>query len=389
MPFVGRSRELRRLGQRLTAAADGHGGLALLLGEPGIGKTRTAEAFADLARQRGAVVLWGRCHGGEPSLPYGPFAEAIAAHLRQVADPEPLLAALGPAAVVLARVLPELGARLGQQVAPMALKPEEERLRLLSAVTGLVVTLAQDAPVLLVLEDLHWADAGVLAMLRQLLRRPDAGRVLVLATHRSARIDLPPAVGEALEALRSDVEVERIALGGLDRDSVSELLERLLTGQVPAGVLTAMLAATDGNPLFIQEWLRQVLEHDALSPDGEDWRARAPGAVPAELRQMVARRVERLSEDCRQLLHTAAAFGGAFEFAAVAAVLDFDEARALAALEEGLAAQFLRTAGGGDRYEFAHAMISQALEEESSPSRRLRRHRAIAEALERLYGARA
>lgn len=391
MPFVGRSDEMERLMRRLDAAAAGEGGLALVSGEPGIGKTRIAEAFVERAHERGARVLLGRCHEGEQIRPYGPFAEAIAACVRRDAKLEGVAGALGTRGPVLARLVPEVGGWLALDPEPAPLEPEQDRVRLLDAVAGFFVALSAAAPVVLVLEDLHWADAGVIAMLRQLLRRPDADRVLVLGTHRDAPLDVSPELRAALVELRSETREERIRLGPLERDDVARLVGAVL-GEQAQPVLEATLAATDGNPLFIQEWLRHLLE--SANGEAQGAAARAGGepggmAVPERLRSLVLRRAERLADDARGLLRTAAVLGDVFDFTVLQGIGGLDEPRALAALEQGLAAHLVRPTGDGERYEFAHAMIRHALAEDSSPSRSVRAHRRVAEALERFYGERA
>ena len=222
-PFVGRTAELARLGQRLRDARAGHGAVVLLEGEAGIGKTRTLEELAETARAEGATVLWGRCYEGEAARPYGPFAEALTEYARR-APAETLRADLGLGAAPLTRLVPELRERLPDLPEPVALQPDEERVRLLDAVVQWLLALAARAPTVVVLDDLHWADHGTVAMLRHVARFARRGRLLVLGAYRDVEIDGQHPLRDALGALPRETSYEQIALAGLDPAAVQELL---------------------------------------------------------------------------------------------------------------------------------------------------------------------
>src|SRR5262245_23241826 len=187
-PFVGRTAELSRLGQRLRDARAGHGAVVLLEGEAGIGKTRTLEELAETARADGSMVLWGRCYEGEAARPYGPFAEALTEYARR-APVEALRGDLGVGAAALTRIVPELRERLPELTEPVALQPEEERVRLLDAVVQNLLAIAARAPTVVLVDDLHWADHGTVAMLRHVARFARRGRLLVLGAYRDVEID--------------------------------------------------------------------------------------------------------------------------------------------------------------------------------------------------------
>src|SRR5262249_8415771 len=168
-PFVGRTGEQERLARRLDATLSGKGGLAFIAGEPGIGKTRLLEELADRAEAAGAWGLRGRCLDRELARPYGPFAEAIADHARGC-DEAALREDLGAFGGIVAKIAPELRARLSELPEPAAVAPEDERQRLLDAVAQVFSAVARRAPLVLILDDLHWADGGTLALLRHLAR---------------------------------------------------------------------------------------------------------------------------------------------------------------------------------------------------------------------------
>ena len=202
-PFVGRAAELARLTQKLQDVGAGHGGLVMLVGEPGIGKTRTAEEFAELARTEAALVLWGRCYEGEGGSPYGPFAEAIAEYGRG-ANPAPLRQDLGLRAAPIARLVPALRERLPDIPEPVALQPDEERFRLLDAVSQFLIALSARAPLVLVLDDLHWADKGTIGMLRHVVRFIPKHRILALGAYRDVELDRQHPLADALGSLRRE-----------------------------------------------------------------------------------------------------------------------------------------------------------------------------------------
>src|SRR5262245_57314896 len=244
-PFVGRTAELARLGQRLRDAHAGRGAVVLLEGEAGIGKTRTLEELAETARADRATVLWGRCYEGEAARPYGPFAEALSEYVRRAAA-ESLRADLGLGASALTRVVSELRERLPDLPEPVALQPEEERVRLLDAVVQFLLALAARTPIVVVVDDLHWADYGTVAMLRHLARFASRGRLLVLGSYRGVEIDAQHPLRDALGALPRETSYEQLTLAGLDTAAVQELLAMLANQKVPEALVSAITHETSG-----------------------------------------------------------------------------------------------------------------------------------------------
>jgi class 3 adenylate cyclase len=222
-PFVGRTAELARLTARLQEVRAGSGGLVMLAGEPGSGKTRTLEEFAEIARTEGALVLGGRCYEGEAARPYGPFVEALAEHARSAA-PESLRGDLGLGAAPLARLVPALRECLPDIPEPVALQPDEERVRLLDAVAQMLIALSTRTPVVLVLDDLHWADAASVALLRHVARFAARHRLLVLGGYRDVEVTAQEPLADALGALPRETTYEHLALTGLGSTEVEELL---------------------------------------------------------------------------------------------------------------------------------------------------------------------
>jgi class 3 adenylate cyclase len=384
LPFVGRQSELSRLLGMLSEAAAGHGRLAFVVGEPGIGKTRLTEELAGVARRDGVAVLWGHCLDGDWAPPYAPFVEAVEVLAAAVA-PEELRVDLGPGGPALSQLVPVLRDHLPDLPEAAPLQPNEERFRLLDAVAQLLIARAHRSPVLLCLDDLHWADRSTVAMLRHLARSASGHRVFVVGTYRDAEVTAGQPLTEALGALRREVEFDRIKLEGLEAKAVGELLEALAERDVIGSVAAAIAAETDGNPFFIKEVLRQLLDEGRFlrGPDGR-WTSDRPVAelgIPEGVREVIDRRLARLTLDANRLLSAASVFEGDFHLGVTAAVAGLDEDPSLDALDEALAAQLVQATTGVDSYRFTHALIRHTLAAELSPSRRARLHLRAADAL--------
>ncbi len=356
----------------------------MLVGEPGIGKTRTADEFCELARQDGCAVAWGRCYEGEWAPPYGPFAEVIEEYARS-AEPEALREDLGLGAGPVARLVSSLRERLPDIPEPVPLQPDEERFRLLDAVSQFLIAASQRAPVVLVLDDLHWADKGTIAMLRHVARFAPRHRILLLGAYRDVELDRRHPLSDALGVLHRETNYERVVLKGLAAREVGELLSPMAEHDVPQGLVDAISAETDGNPFFIREVLLHLVETGALYQREGRWRSDArieELGIPEGVRQVVGRRLSHLSTNANRLLTAASAFSGAFRFDVAAGVAGLDETAALDAVDEALAAQLLRPAGEPDACDFTHALIRHTLYSELSPPRQVRLHRKIADVME-------
>jgi len=388
--FVGRGKEIARLQAKLDEARAGHGGLVMLVGEPGIGKSRTIEEFAEQARSGGALVLAGRCFEGEWAPPYAPFAEAIAGYAKDAA-PDVLQADLGYGAPPIARLVPSLRERLPDIGEPVPLNPDEERFRLLDAVSQFILATSARAPVVLVLDDLHWADGGTIAMLSHVARFLPRQRTLVLGAYRDVELDRQHPLADALAALRREAEYERILIKGLDEGDVRALLTDWAEHDVGDTFVQAISAETDGNPFFIREVLIHLAEEGKIYQQDGRWTANvsiAEMGIPEGVRQVIGRRLSRLSENANRLLTAASGFNGPFRVGLAAGAAGLAEADALDAIDAALEAQLVQPAGDAESYDFTHALIRHTLHAELSPSRQVRLHRRIAEAMERLYGDR-
>jgi hypothetical protein len=390
-PFVGRDAELSRIKAKLADARTGRGGLVMLVGEPGIGKSRMIEEFTEHARSDGAAVLFGACFEGEWVPPFAPFADAIDNYAKE-APVETLQTDLGHSAGAIARLAPSLRDRLPDLAEPAALQPDEERFRLLDAVSQFLIAMSERVPVVLVLDDLHWADKGTIAMMRHVARFVTKHRILMLGAYRDVELDRQHPLSDALAQLRREVEYERIALKGLDESDIGAMLTSITEQEVPEAFVHAISDETDGNPFFIREVLIHLTEEGKIFQQDGRWTSNvsiAEMGIPEGVRQVIGRRLSRLSDSANKLLTAASGFNGPFHIDLAGAAAGLDESAALDAIDEALQAQLLRSTGEADTYNFTHALIRHTLYGELSPSRQVRLHRQIAEAMERVYGDRA
>ncbi|MEP7216880.1 MAG: AAA family ATPase, partial [Anaerolineaceae bacterium] len=379
--FIGRPTELQRLAGFLREAGGGRGSLTMIEGEPGIGKTRLIEESARQAHAAGFTVLRGRCYEGDWAPPYVPFAEALASLVKQ-ADLRELRTDLGFGGAPLGRIAPVVRERLPDLPEPAPLGPKEEQFRILDAVLQILRATSNRRPMLFVIDDLHWADAGTLNMLRYVSRFLTESRICLLGSYRHAELDRSHPLGDALADLRGGAGYERISLGGLDGAEVGEMLESIAGYEVADELVDAIFVETGGNPLFVREMVLHLIEDGTVSKRGEQSSAVSGLAIPETVRQVIGRRLSRLSDDGNRLLSAASAFNGPFRFDIAAEAAEVEEGPALAAIDAAIRAQLIQASGTADTFEFTHALIAHTLYSELNPSRQVRLHRRIATALE-------
>ena len=364
--FVGRGGELALVRQQWQLAKGGERQLVVVLGEPGVGKSRLAAELARAVHAEGAAVLLGRCTE-EPLLPYQPFAEALRLYLSPPAEP----------AGELARLIPGLADQAGAGLA--ATEPEGARFRLFEAVGALLATLSEERPLLLVLEDLHWADMPTLLLLSHLVRAPEPSRLLVLGTYRDTELGWGDPLAGALAELRRERTGTRLRLQGLDEAEITALVSAWVGTEAPAGLAAEVHRRTEGNPFFVEE----VLSH--LTESGAEL---AEVGVPEGVKEVVGQRLGRLSEETRRTLVAASVLGRRFDLHVLAAVLEELSADQLAdALDETASAGLVREeAERAGRFAFSHALVRETLYGQLTGARRAALHGRAAAALERLYG---
>jgi DNA-binding SARP family transcriptional activator len=379
--FSGRAEELATLRRIHDAVSTGEQRTLVISGEPGIGKTRLAAESARDAHAGGWVVFYGRCDE-ELRTPFQPFVEALDSFVRYSTDDD-LRDAFGYDAGELSRLLPELASRLTDLEPPLHSDPETERYRMFEAVAGWLRRTAQRQPVILVLDDVHWAARPTLLLLRHLVRTPDLHRVLVVATYRDTKPERQDDLDEFLASLSRAPRADRIALTGLDEETIRLLIESVsgLRDDAAERVARFVQAETNGNPFFVDELLRHLDESGALDTPPSD---QAGGvALPPAIRDVIAQRLSRLGGDAGELLRIAAVIGRDFDLATLRTVAGADEDEILDRLEAGLGARLVEETGF-DTYRFTHALVQSALYAPMPAAQRVRLHRRVAEAIESL-----
>lgn len=387
-PFVDRARELGILAARLETARQGQGSLVLVCGEAGIGKSRLLDVFAERAREQDALVLRGRCTEGDWAPPYDPWVEALGDYARSIGR-DHLRKTLGPGASVLARTVPPIAAALPDIPEAAGLGPEEELVRLYDAVARWLLTIAPPKAAVLILGDLQWAGRGSLRILQYVARSSQRARLLIVGSYRDVELDQSNLLAEALPALAHDPGFERIALSGLSATEVAEFIALCGEHELSTELAHVIHAETGGNPFFVRELLRHLIDERRLI-EGDVRRLSAASigelGVPASVQDVVNHRLHRLADATKRMLAAAAAFDSGFAFPVLQAVTELPEESLLDAIDGAQQAGLIREVDGQlDSYEFAHAIVRHALYDQLSGSRRLRLHRRIAETLAQLY----
>jgi len=386
-PFVGRSAELDRL-RTLLPRADGEGRRVVLVGgEAGSGKSRLVREFAHEAVEEGALVLCGSCDA-VVRTPYGPFVEALD-QLARAVDPAELRAALGTGGGELTRLLPDLAPRLGDLPVPVDADPDTERHRLHTAVTDLLTGVGRGRPVVLVLEDGHWADAPTLLLLRHLARAAGDARVLLLATFRDTEADVPELLSETLADLRRSDDIVRLKLSGLTSPDVGEFVRRAAGGDLGPELHELALAIyglTEGNAFLVCELWRELIETNAVETVGKTMRVVRPPTElgsPESVREVVSQRLARLAPRASDLLELAATAGSEFELEVVRRAAGLPEPELLSSLDEAVRSGMIEELHSPAlAYRFTHELVRRALYDRLSGIRRAELHLLVGEALE-------
>jgi class 3 adenylate cyclase len=388
--FVGRDEQLKRLGHLWKEAANGERRAVLVAGEPGVGKTRLGAELAGLVHDEGSTVLAGRCDE-DLGVPFQPFVEALR-HLVQHVDPSELPKRLGRHAGELERLLPGLRDHLPDAAPLLQSDPETERYRLFEAVTAWLAELSRDTALLMILDDLQWAAKPTLQLLRHVARSPEPMKLLIVGTYRDTDLHHDHPLVELLADLRRQPGIERLSLSGFDEAGVADFVARAAGHDLDEdgfALVRAIHAETEGNPFFVREILRHLTETEAIiQRDGRFVTRLAVEelGIPEGVREVVGRRVSRLSRSANQVLRVAAVVGTEFELAVVGRAGGIGDDAVLTAAEEAMSARLLlEIPSAAARYRFAHALVRDTLYDQQSAARRVGLHRRVAEAIEELH----
>jgi AAA ATPase-like protein len=388
--FVGRETERAALSRSLEQAIAGHGNVVLIGGAAGVGKTRMAAEIGAEALRKGVLAYVGSCYDRENPDPFNPIVEILESALAQASSPAAFREALDNDASEMALYLPRLRRLFPDIPPPMELPLEQSRRILFRAIADLLERNARNTPILLLLDDLQWADEATLSLLNHLAQLVPKMRVLIVGTYRDFGLDPSSPLTRAFdEQIRLHL-VDRINLSGLSRDSVAAMLRALSRREPPDPVVRLFYSDTEGNPFFVEELFRHLVEQRKLIDSKGEFRRDLKINdldVPQSLRLLIGRRLMRLSDIARKTLATAAVIGRSFTFELLAASTETDVDSLLDCVEEAERAGLISSTVQYPeaQFRFSHELIRQAVAQTLSVARRRRLHLDIANAVERVY----
>lgn len=382
--LVGRDEELAEARELWQRAREGRGHAVLLSGEPGAGKTRLAREITIQAAVDGALVLTGGCYEYEAATPYLPFVEAFRRYVREEKSDDKLRETLGDAATQIAKLAPEVETRLGPFPERQPLAAHEERLLFFDAVVQVFSNIARRQSLLFYADDLHWADRGTLWLLSHLMRQLRDERVLIVGAYRETELDRAHPLAKSLVDWNRERLITRIALRRFNESETGDQLGALLGENVSGEFAIAVHRETEGNPFFVEEVLKALIESGSVRRESGHWRRCDMDQllIPQSVKEAIGHRLDRVSQDSNEVLRVAAILGKSFTFEELAAAAEQSEDVLLDALDEATNAQLIATVSG-DSFTFTHDKIREVLYEELNPIRRRRLHRHAAEGLER------
>ncbi len=386
--LIGRSAELTALQECIEAATRAQGGVVLLSGEAGIGKSRLVAELRRFASAQDFQLLGGQCFPTDRSCPYAPLFDLLGAFLAPL-SPSQITTALGAPARALFPLLPEQVQHLPElaSLSPLSpLDPEQEKRRLFTMLADVFMRATTSRPLLLVIEDLHWSDESTLEFLLFIARKTVASRMLVVLTYRSDEVHQP------LRSLLAQFDRERqrqeVILEPLTRVNTETFLQTILQGarSLPVGMLDALYDLTEGNPFFLEEVLKALIVAGELVEEEDGWRWKRADTwhIPLSLQNAVELRLTHLSADARRVLQLAAVAGRRFDFALLPRITSYDEASLLELMKETIAAQLV-IEESAEQFSFRHALTRQAIASGLLARERRALHSTIAQTLERLH----
>ncbi|MCH8062826.1 MAG: AAA family ATPase, partial [Chloroflexi bacterium] len=376
----------------LEDALSGNGRLVLLAGEPGIGKTRMAHELAAYAGRRDANVLWGRCHEDRGAPPYWPWVQVIRSYAREH-ESDQLLSEMGSGASEIAEIVSDVKERLPDlQPSPPLETAEQARFHLFDSITTFFRNASQNQPLLVVLDNLHWADRPSLLLLEFMAREMGDARSLVLGTYRDSDISASHNLSATLGEVAREPLFQQIRLEGLSEKEVESFLHSAAQTEPPAELVEAVYAKTEGNPFFMTEVVRLLVQDGAFGsgisdPEGAAATDGLSLGIPDSVRLAIGRRISHLSQECHRTLTVASVIRREFGLDELGCLMDGEgSVELLGAMEEAIAARMIEEIPASvGRYQFEHVLIQETLADELSTLRRAELHARIGEVLEDLY----
>jgi tetratricopeptide (TPR) repeat protein len=384
--FVARENEMTGLRRALADALNGTGSFVLVGGEPGVGKTTLVKELIREAESQGALALFGRCYESEGAPPYSPFVEMLGKAL-SVMPAEMVREDMSDDAPEVARMVPEIRNRFPDIPAPLELPPEQQRRYFFNAVSSFIGRGAKRFPLLLVMDDVHWADVPTLLLIEHMAELVPTMRVLGVGTYRDVDLDVSRPLAATLERMIRARTVTRLDVKRFGRADVSRMIAALAGKPPPDRLVDAIFEETEGNPFFIEEVFRHLMEEgkilDATGAFNSDVHV-GELDVPESVRLVIGRRLDRLGPEARKALAAGSVVGRGFSFSLLEAISDLDPGRLLDVVEDAEAARVIvpEERDGEVYYTFAHELIRQTLLTSVSMLRRQRLHLAVADAME-------
>lgn len=393
--FVGRETEMALLKRQIEAAVAGQGSIVLIAGEPGIGKTRLAEEAALQARLMGAQVIAGKCLEVEGAPPLWPWTEALRSYAVRT-DPAVLRRVAESSAAYLATAIPEIGRHLHERTGSLPKgDPEESRFRLFEAMRSFLRNASHETPVVLLLEDIHWADLPTLLLLELMAQTIADERLLLIASYRDVEVSPGHPLSSTVSGLARSASTHRIHLQGLSDEEILEWIGAV-SGQASdaasAALARALAEETEGNPFFVKEILQHLVETGAIAFHEGRWTSSASSigelGIPDTVIEVINRRLRRLSEDCQQLLAAAAIVGRQFSLDVLQKIRSSSPELVLGKLDEAIGARIVvELPARPGHYRFVHSLFAEALVASLPSNQRMELHREAGAALEAISGS--